>query len=123
MQIIACLCCRTSHIIIIIIVTIITTTTTMSLTIFSFVIKAIKVCCALLQSVNSLLTLEKAAFVSKTVSYDINGRLAYNKVLFDKANRHIGDVQFQLTIKSKPKPKTNKVVIDDDTQLEENGLE
>jgi len=93
----------------------------MSLTFVSTFIKAIKVRCASLRSVNSPLTLEKVAFFRKLSSHDIEGRLAYNRILFDKANRRVGHVQFELTIKPKNKP--NKVVVNDDTQLEENGQE
>ena len=96
-------------------------TTRMSLTMVSFFIKAIKVCCVSLRSINLLLTLEKIAFFRKAASNDIKGRLVFNRILFDKAKHCIRDVQLELMIQSKPK--SDKVVIDNDTQLEENGQE
>jgi hypothetical protein len=87
----------------------------------SFFIKAIKVRCASLRSINSPLTLEKIAFFRKAASNDIKGRLVFNRMLFDKANCRIGDVQLELTIQ--PKTTSDKVVVDNDTQLEENGQE
>jgi hypothetical protein len=87
----------------------------------SFFIKAIKVHCMLLRSINPLLTLEKIAFFRKAASNDIKGRLVFNRILFNKAKHHIRDVQLELTIQSKPK--SDKAVINNDTQLEENGQE